>query len=561
MKILGISNTKDSGACLIVDGVLVAAVNEERLIREKLTRQFPTESIRWLMDSYGLSASDIDAVGVGMWKGIDSRRGFANYVQAAIERSSEDPLAASLVMDRLNGSIKSDEQHLKEFLAGLSTMGLADIPRYQCHHHYAHAISAAEFSPFDDAMVVTLDGRGDFMSGSVSSWSRGKGYELLRSELELDSLGSFYGWITQYLGFIPDRHEGKVTGLAATGDASKTALILRNMISCAEGKIKGNIGKYYAPHMRAKLPELEGELAGYSKEDIAAGAQLVLEEVVVAYISYYLGRSGKTNVCLAGGIFANVLLNMAIRNIKGIENLFVFPHMGDGGISAGGAAFACLQMGAVVNSLKDAYLGPQYSPSACQAAIEVAGLKPEVPANLEEEVAQLLSEGLVIGLYQGRMEYGPRALGNRSIMVRAVDSTVNETLNKRLARSEFMPFAPVTMIEHAHECYEGWSNGGLSATTRYMTCCYSCTDFMREVSPAVVHVDGTARPQVISSEDNPIYWGILAAYHKITGIPTVVNTSFNEHEAPIVCRPEEAVDVLIKGGIDVLVMPPFLVKR
>jgi carbamoyltransferase len=512
------------------------------------------------MDAHNLSASSIDAIGIGMWKGIDSRRGFASYVEAAMERSSNNPSVMTLVMERLNGSIKSDEQHNKEFLEGLDKAGLGAIPRYQCHHHYAHALSAAEFSPFDDALVVTLDGRGDFMSGSVSTWTRGGGFKLLRSELELDSLGSFYGWITQYLGFVPDRHEGKITGLAAAGNSSMTASILRKMISCKDGKITANIGKYYAPYMRAKLPALEGELINHSKEDIAAGAQLVLEEVVVQYITYYLKKSGKRNVCLAGGIFANVLLNMAIRSINGIENLFVFPHMGDGGISSGGAAYACLQMGEVIKPLKDAYLGPEFSQDACRAAIEEVGLVPEVPAILQDEVAKLLNKGLVIGLFQGRMEYGPRALGNRSIMVRATDPEVNDTLNKRLARSEFMPFAPVTMIEYASMCYKDWSDQGLGATTRYMTCCYSCTDFMSENSPAVVHIDGTARPQIVSSDDNPIYWGILASYHKITGILTLINTSFNEHEAPIVCRPEEAVDVLVKGGIDVLVMPPYLVK-
>lgn len=211
--------------------------------------------------------------------------------------------------------------------------------------------------------------------------------------------------------------------------------------------------------------------------------------------------------------------------------------------------------------MKDCYLGPEYSRDVCKAAIEAAGLVPEAPVNLEREVANLLNQGLVVGLYQGRMEYGPRALGNRSIIVRAVDIEVNEALNKRLARAEFMPFAPVTMVEHAEQCYVGWSNEGRDVSTKYMTCCYYCTDFMKEKSPAVVHVDGTARPQIIGHEDNPIYWGILAEYYNMTGIPTLVNTSFNEHEAPIVCRPEDAVDVLIEDGIDILVMPPYLVRR
>lgn len=293
MKILGISNTKDSGACLIIDGVLVAALNEERLNREKLTRVFPRESVRWLMDEFDLSPASVDAIGVGMWKGIGPRLNFGNYVQAALERSLSDPAAAQLIMNRLNGSIRSDELQNREFEQGLSEMKLGGIPRYQCHHHYAHAITAAQFSPFDDALVVTLDGRGDFMSGSVSKWSRDRGFELLRTELELDSLGAFYGWVTKYLGFVPDRHEGKVTGLAATGDPSRTALILRKMISTADGAIKANIGKYYAPHMGADLPLLVSELSGHSREDIAAGAQLVLQEIVVQYITYYMRTSGK----------------------------------------------------------------------------------------------------------------------------------------------------------------------------------------------------------------------------------------------------------------------------
>jgi carbamoyltransferase len=559
MKILGISNTKDSGACLLIDGEMVAAVNEERLSREKLTRVFPTRSIAWLMESYGLTPADVDAVGVGMWKGIASWTGFPAYVGAATARVAENPAARSAIMARLEGSVRSDRQQALEFEAGLASVGLAERPLLQCHHHHAHAITAFEYSPFGEALVVTLDGRGDFMSGSVSTWRRGEQPVLLRTEIELDSLGAFYGWITQYLGFTPDRHEGKVTGLAARGNPEACGPILRRMIGSTDGRLIGQVGDWYAPFMRAELPALRAALAGHSREDIAAGAQTVLEEVASAYVGHYLRQTGARNLCLAGGIFANVLLNQKLRELPGVDGFFVFPHMGDGGIAAGGAAYATRKMGGRVKPMQDAYIGPVFDEKACADAIAVAGLRATRPADLAAEVAGLLDEGLVVGVFQGRMEYGPRALGNRTIMARATEAHINDTLNRRLARSEFMPFAPVTMAEHAADCYVGWRTTDVAP--RYMTSCYACTPEMQAQSPAVVHVDGTARPQIVRHEDNPFYHDVLRAYHARTGIPTLINTSFNEHEAPIVCAPEQAVDVLAQDGIDALAMPPFLVRR
>lgn len=194
--------------------------------------------------------------------------------------------------------------------------------------------------PHEQALVVTIDGRGDFMSGSVSCWRKGRTPQILRTELEIDSLGVFYGWITYYLGFTPDRHEGKVVGLSASGDADRCIAILRKMIGAKDGCIRANIGGYYAPYMRAELPRLSKELREYRPQDIAAAAQRLLEETVISYVRHYLKETGERNLCVAGGIFANVLLNMHLRELPEVEHLFVFPHMGDGGIAAGGAAYA-----------------------------------------------------------------------------------------------------------------------------------------------------------------------------------------------------------------------------
>ena len=559
MIVLGVSNTKDSGACLLVDGVLVSAVNEERLNREKLTRVFPMRSIEWLLRHHGLTCGDIDAIGLGAWKGIDTRQGFADYVAAATDRVAADPSTRDAIMSRLKGSIESDSRQADAMEAGLSASGLAGLPRLQCHHHHAHGLTAAEFSPFESSLVVTLDGRGDFMSGSVSTWHRGGEMRLLRRELELDSLGAFYGWITQYLEFTPDRHEGKVTGLAARGNSAVSAEIFGNSIRAIDGRLEARIGDFYAPFMRAELPNLRRLLRGLSREDVAAGAQAVLEDVTVSYVSHWVRATGMRNLCLSGGIFANVLLNLKLRQLPGIDDMFVFPHMGDGGIAAGGAAYASLKLGDAVKPLTSAYLGPEYPESQCRRAIESAGLVAEAPSDLPEQIARSIASGMVVGVFQGRMEYGPRALGNRSILSSATDHGINDALNRRLARSEFMPFAPVTLASHAADCYPGWHSN--DTTARYMTSCYPCSPAMRKASPAVVHVDGTARPQVIERGSNPFYYDVLDAYFRRVGIPTLVNTSFNEHEAPIVCAPEQALEVLKADGIDILAMPPFLVRR
>lgn len=558
MIVLGVSNSKDSGACLLIDGVLVAAVNEERFTRTKLTRDFPEQSIDWLLREHSLTHGRVDAVGLGTWKGIDSWSGLPKYVASATERVAADASVRTSILSRLNGSIESDSKQAAELESGLIRAGLANLPRYQCYHHHAHALAAAEYSPFTNALVVTLDGRGDFMSGSVSSWQRNGEMSLLRTELELDSLGAFYGWVTYYLGFTPDRHEGKVTGLAARGDSSVSAPIFRSAIRAIDGRLEGRIGDCYAPFMRADLPVLRSKLADLCREDIAAGAQTVLEEVVTEYISHYIATTGIRQLCLAGGIFANVLLNYRLQCLPGIERIFVFPHMGDGGIAAGGAAYACKQLGGTVKPLQTAYLGPRYTELECLDAIAESDLIAEAPADLAGEVAAALEAGKVVGIFQGRMEYGPRALGNRSILASATNASINDELNNRLARSEFMPFAPVTLFEHARECYEGWDAEVIA--TKYMTTCYLCTDRMRVATPAVVHVDGTARPQVIANDDNPFYYAVLRAYYERTGIPTLVNTSFNEHEAPIVCTPAQALEVLQYDGVDLLAMPPFLVR-
>ena len=560
MIVLGVSNTKDSGACLLVDGKLIASVNEERLNREKLTRVFPERSIDWLLESQGLKTNDVDAIGLGTWKGVNSPEDFSNYKSKIEIRIKQDPAARETINARIQGSIASDTKQWIEFQAGLQCMGFGRHRVIQCHHQMAHAYTAFEYSPHESALVVVFDGRGDFMSGLVGCFKKGIPPRILRTELEIDSLGAFYGWITHYLGFTPDRHEGKVTGLAAFGNPDKCIGILKKMIGVEHGSIRANPGKYYVPYMKADLPQLSKELDRYKPEDVAAAAQKLLEDIVVFYIRYYLQQTGKHNLCVAGGIFANVLVNMKLRELPEVDRFFVFPHMGDGGIAAGGAACAAIKLGDRIRTIQDVYLGPCFNDVNYKNIVNnTADLEVVESGNFSEQIALLLHRGAVVGFFCGRMEYGPRALGGRSILTRTTDSNINSQLNSRLNRTEFMPFAPVTLEEEAGKCYVGWSKKDIASY--YMTSCYRCTDLMKKLSPGVVHVDGTARPQIINREIHLIYHDILKAYYDLTGIPSLINTSFNYHEEPIICIPDQAVESLKNNIIDVLVMPPFILFK
>ena len=558
MIILGISNTKDSGACLIKNGKLVAAVNEERFNREKLTRKFPENSINWILKKHKLTSNDIDAISFGSWKGIETNF-LPQYVSNALTLSKNNPNSKQRIIGRLEGSARSDSKQKIELENGLKKLNLEKIPQYYTPHHLAHAYTAFAFSSFPHALVIILDGRGDFQSGLVTAWKNGKAPNILRYESELDSLGAFYGWITNYLGFTPDRHEGKITGLSARGDPRKCLPILKKMISTKNGKIIGNVGDYYAPYMKAKLPNLEQKLKKYSREDIAAATQFLTEEIVVNYAKYYLKKTKENYLCLAGGIFANVLVNMRLRELKQVKQLFVFPHMGDGGISVGSASYVSDIFKEKIKSIEHVYLGPSFSQKECLTEIKKHNVKIEKPLGFSRKIAKLLNEGKVVGLFCGAMEFGPRALGRRSILVRATDPTINISLNKRLFRTEFMPFAPVTLEEYAKQSYKDWNRN--DQTSYYMTSCYKASNELRKLSPAVVHIDGTARPQIVTKSINSELYQILKEYHKLTAIPSLINTSFNLHEEPIVRTPKEAISLLIKDGIDVLAMPPFIIYR
>jgi carbamoyltransferase len=307
---------------------------------------------------------------------------------------------------------------------------------------------------------------------------------------------------------------------------------------------------------------MKAALAGVPREDIAATAQRRLTEVVVDLVRAAIRTTGRRRLAVAGGVFANVRMNQAIAELPEVESLFVCPVMGDEGLGVGAALLAAgRKFGARPSLVPGLYLGPNYSEDEMRRALETHGLTAERldDAALAEAAAERIVDGKVVAIARGRMELGPRALGHRTILYRTSEPAVNQWLNQRLHRTEFMPFAPVTLDEFGDACYVGLDKARASAA--YMTVTFDCTDVMREQSPAVVHLDGTARPQLITEATDSFYYAVLKHCHARTGVPSLVNTSFNMHEEPIVASPDDACRAFVQGHLDTLVLGPFLVDR
>lgn len=559
MNILGVCNANDSGAALIVDGHVVASANEERFSRRKLTSEFPHAAIEYVLAEGGLTIADIDFVGCGAWKGIDTYATLPRLLEDSISISEQSEPAAKAVKERLAATLRSDLAAKTRFEAGLRALGIASEKVIYCDHHLSHALTAFYPSPFEEAIVLVADGRGDFRSITLWRASRDRGLEILDSSSELASLGAMYGFITKLLGFVPDRHEGKVTGLAAHGKPSLALDRLAKGIAfnSESGRIEPQFGEWYKPFGSAEMPALVELLKEAPREDFAFAAQKLLEDVLRSYLVHHLARLQieEVNLCLAGGCMANVKLNYELLQVPQVKDIYVAPGMGDGGNALGGAINVAVERdGQNRIEMPTVYLGPQYSQQEIETALSSAGLGFRTVAGEEKTqlAAELINQGKIVGWFQGRMEYGPRALGSRSILASAADSGINASLNERLNRTEFMPFAPATIEKWAPRCFNEWKPEHVSP--KFMTVCYTCTEWMAQECPATVHIDNTARPQIVARQDNPEYHDVIEKYSELSGRPALINTSFNHHEEPILRSPEDAIRSFQKNNVDVLII-------
>jgi carbamoyltransferase len=601
LKVLGISPLdKDASASLVEDGTILFASGEERYTRKKQHAGFPANAIKAALEATGTDASELAEVSYpfldwqeeakhiqravaeeqkflaqtespdfsALLKAADARvpaRTQAVQGLAVPNQKMEKPFhkRAAYWLYGLSGysnritkresaawadqAIASHKAWSADLIRGLKEMGLdGKLRRYD--HHLSHDSNAYFASGYERALIVTLDGYGTGLAGSISL---GEGGKITRQERLLfpHSLGTFYETVTGALGFTPDRHAGKIVGLAAYGDPAVLgeAILAKFHQEDGQYRIFSPLNSFFSRHVATRYPMI----------DVAAAWQWVLEQVACRLVQYWARKLGCSKVVLSGGVSANVKMNQRIHEIEEVDGIYIYPNMGDGGCGSGIAMHATWEGGAR-DPLPSAYLGPEYSDDEIKVALDQAGLKYEHPANLAARVAEEIHGGNVVARFAGRMEYGPRALGNRSILYHGREPEVNQWLNQRLGRTEFMPFAPVTLWERRFDNYHGLE--GAEYTAQFMTITFDCTDHMKQSCPAAVHVDGTARPQLIKRELNEGYYDILAEYEKLSGLSSLINTSFNMHEEPIVRTPEDAIRAFLDGRLDALAIGGFYVK-
>ncbi len=573
MKILGISDGMNGGAALIEDGHIRYAIHEERIIRAKMATGFPKESIDQILSDTHTLPAEIDAIAIATINEIYRAEAIAydGWLMREQAPLKELLLNVSSGVNQIFGAspvLQNTYYKLKSFLARGRQQVIENRLRqewgFTCpiefiEHHFAHACCAYFTSGLQEATVITMDGAGDHTSSRVYA-VKGGHFRPLQRVTSFDSIGNYYAYITHLCGFKAQKHEGKITGLAARGEPIYSDL-LKRFITYESGQTL-NRGKVF---YWAAVKAIERALpVDYKREDLASSIQQVLEDVGCDYIQYWVNQTGCGDLAMAGGVFANVKFNQAIHELDNVNSVFVHPGMGDEGLAVGAALALTNRLAdsACSNAsmpIADVYLGPSYSDQEIEKAIAEANVQAKLVPDIEVHIAELLAQGAVVARFNDRMEYGPRALGNRSILYQTIDPTVNEWLNKRLNRTEFMPFAPVTLAEFADQCYENLE--GARYPAKFMTITFNCTDWMKQHCPAVVHVDGTARPQLVEKQTNPSYYRILKEYHRITGLPSLINTSFNMHEEPIVCTPKDAIRGFTKGQLDYLAIGNYLLKH
>jgi carbamoyltransferase len=604
MKVLGMSPLdKDSTVSLMEDGRMLYAAAEERFTRVKLQDGFPWRALDDALQRSGTTIDEIDCVTYPFlpWeeetrlfqRNLSNEREFledapntrtAELLRQAASRvptrtgsipGLREPnermdkglaktiayrlLASDSVISRNVAKRGSEEwgrtatafhkQWHDELESSLLELGLGGKLK-RLDHHLSHAANAYYTSGFSDALIVTLDGYGSGLAGSISVGRDGQ-IERLHGVEFPHSLGTFYESVTSGLGMQPSRHEGKVVGLAAYGDPTvlRDVLLARFSIEDGNFKILESNNVFFARMLSTQFPKI----------DVAAAYQHVLEIVATRYVAHYLRQTGLRNLVLSGGVVANVKLNQRLRELPGVERLFVHPNMGDGGCGTGAVLRAVNGSSARSEPIADVFWGPCFNEAQLAEALGRAQLPFDHYSPIEPKIAQLIAEGKVVARFNGRMEYGPRALGNRSILYHAREPEVNQWLNQRLGRTEFMPFAPATLYEYRDDYYKNIDGADYAA--QFMTVTFDCTERMKRECPAAVHVDGTARPQLVTSTSNPSFYRIISEYYRLTGIPSVINTSFNMHEEPIVCTPDDAIRAFLQGNLEYLAIGNFLVAH
>ena len=559
MNILGISCFyHDASAALLQDGKLVAAVEEERFVRRKHCTDFPKGSIDYCLKQGGITIDQVDYIGFYEKPMLKFER--ILYTALATWPRSWSSFVRSIPLwltQKLQiPSIIRQETGYKG-------------PILFVEHHLAHAASTFFVSPFDEAAILTVDGVGEWAT-TTCGWGRGNHLEVTKEIRFPHSLGLLYSAITAYLGFEVNEGEGKVMGLAPYGQPVYRKQFEDVIQVKPDGSFRLNLD-YFSYHYGTEMfsekfeqvfgpRRKKGEPLNEHYNNMAATVEAVLEDTMLALARDLKKTTGARYLCIGGRVGLSSCSNGRILREVPFDDIFIQPAAGDGGTSVGVTTYInTMLLGNPRNYvMRDAYLGPEYSDDEIEAYLKQNGIPyTRLPdKELVETTARLLTEQKIIGWYQGRLEFGPRALGHRSILVDPRNPQMKDIVNERVKHREpFRPFAPSAMLDRSSEFFD------CNVASPFMLLVADVHPDKRALLPAITHVDGTARLQTVTREENGVYYDLIAEFDRLTGVPVIFNTSFNDKGEAIVRTPEDAYKCFIKTGMDYLVMGHFLVNK
>ena len=572
MKTLGINAAfHDSAACLVHDGHVVAAAEEERFTQIKHGKrpvpfsawELPFHAIDYCLAEGGIGIDDVDHVAYSFapdlfvnGSGLPSTITLPlepSEIRVAAGKAAWDPLFLSYVVNAPRQLAGGAPHHLQTRLRST-----ANAPHWSWHyvsHHLAHQASAFLAAPFDECAVLTLDGRGENTSTQYGVYRDGH-YERL-SEVPLPhSLGLLYEDVTRHLGFLHSSDEYKVMALASFGTPRFVDALRRHVRWHGDGRYVADA----VPFAQLCPPRKRGETFLPVHADVAHAMQRVLEETVLEIAKWLRGVTGSTHLAMAGGVALNCVMNGFLRDSNVFDDIWVQPAAGDAGTALGAALWIDREArggGPRTHEfrMEHAYLGPQFSASEIEAALRHARASYRKPDDLPQTIAGHLARDRIVGWFQGRMEFGPRALGARSILASPLHAEMQARLNELKDREDFRPVAPAVLEEAAGDWFENCTH------SPFMLFVHRVPPARRVSIPAACHADGTARVQTVSRDVNPLYHATIAAFAQQTGVPVVINTSFNTRGKPIVCTPRDALECFFASPIDVLAIGRCVIEK
>jgi carbamoyltransferase len=552
----------DPSAAIFQDGELIFGIEEERLTRDKhAVNTFPEQAIRACLESCDVELADVDKI-VLPWEPELYRQSFISNIKQAISGPESARMKFYQSGQAAKKGLVSTMFSVEWIEDRLGDIGSRVPPIETRSHHRCHAASALYPAPFDNGLVMTIDGRGEYDSTVVWEARNGR-LERVKTYEYPNSLGTFFGVVTKFLGYYPNNGEGKVMGLAPYGERNREIeSTLRKVINVG---IDYDVTELTTGGFESSVDRLE-ELFGRERnktrgqfdqweKDLAFTAQYLLEETVTDIAERYLDAFDASNVALAGGVALNCKMNRRVMELDAVDEIFIQPVANDAGTAVGAGMLECGP--ARVSEMNNVYWGSEFSTEFIVEELEKNKLDYERPDDLERTVAERLADGDLIGWFQGRLEMGPRALGNRSILADPRTEASRDRVNKYVKhREEWRPFAP-SMLEEAADTYLEEAE-----PSSYMIKTFSTKPENRDDITAVLHPsDATTRPQTVREDQNPRYYQLISEFENITGVPVVLNTSFNDHGEPIVTKPSEAIKDFFGMGLDVLVLEDVIVVK